>query len=305
MNREEQLERWLNGTLSAEEQTAFEKSSDFQHLQKLTQALRAYRAPEYPVQAEFVRVQQTIRSRPAGKSATLWLKPLLRIAAILILVAGGYFIFLSDRTTTVTAPIAARREVNLPDQSEVTLNAASTIAYSASSWKEQRVVELTGEAFFKVAKGSRFDVQTSAGTVSVLGTQFNVKNRDNYFEVVCYEGLVQVTAGKHVTKLNPGSRARLISGEWTIQSITHDSVPGWIINQSTFESLPYREVLAEFERQYRVTITTRKIDEQQLFTGTFVLNDLELALKAITIPVGVTYTLSEDKKTLVLSGEGN
>ncbi|MBL7834772.1 MAG: FecR domain-containing protein [Cyclobacteriaceae bacterium] len=305
MNRDEQLERWLNGTLSAEEKAAFEKSRDFQTLQKITQALEAYRAPEYATQAEFVRLQEAKLSRPVGKSAPLWLKPVLRIAAILVLVAGAYFIFFSNRSTTVTALVAERKEVNLPDQSEVMLNAASAITYSGSSWKEKRVVELTGEAFFKVAKGSRFDVKTTEGVVTVLGTQFNVKSRDNYFEVICYEGYVQVTAGNYRTQLSPGSMARLINNQWTSQHVTPDTIPGWINNQTTFESLPYQHVLAEFERQYKVTIVTRHIDEEQLFTGAFVLNDMELALKAVTIPVGVTYTVSADKKTVVLSGEGN
>lgn len=305
MNRDEQLERWLNGTLSAEERDAFEKSRDFQTLQKITQALEAYRVPEYATQAEFARLQEAKLSRPAGRSVTLWVKPVLRIAAILVLVAGAYFIFFSNRSTTVTALVAERKEVNLPDQSEVMLNAASTITYSVSSWKEKRVVELTGEAFFKVAKGSRFDVKTTEGVVTVLGTQFNVKSRDNYFEVICYEGSVQVTAGNYRTQLSPGSMARLINNQWTSQHITPDTIPGWINNQTTFESLPYQQVLAEFERQYKVTIVTRNIDEEQLFTGAFVLNDMELALKAVTIPVGVTYTVSADKKTVVLSGEGN
>ncbi|MBL7841961.1 MAG: FecR domain-containing protein [Cyclobacteriaceae bacterium] len=305
MNREEQLERWLNGTLSAEEKAAFENLPEFQTLQKITQALEAYRAPEYATQEEFVRLQQAKLSRPAGKSATLWLKPILRIAAILVLVAGAYFIFFSNRSTTVTALVAERKEVNLPDQSEVMLNAASAITYSGSSWKEKRVVELTGEAFFKVARGSRFDVKTIGGVVTVLGTQFNVKSRDNYFEVICYEGSVQVTAGNYRTQLSPGSMARLINNQWTIEHNAPDTIPGWMKNQTTFESLPYQHVLAEFERQYNVTIVTRHIDEQQLFTGTFVLNDMELALKAITIPVGVTYTIRADKKTVVLSGEGN
>ena len=46
-----------------------------------------------------------------------------------------------------------------------------------NKWKNERSVNLDGEGFFKVAKGSKFDVETSAGTVSVVGTQFNVKNR--------------------------------------------------------------------------------------------------------------------------------
>jgi ferric-dicitrate binding protein FerR (iron transport regulator) len=46
------------------------------------------------------------------------------------------------------------------------------------------------EAYFQVKKGQTFSVNTTDGVVKVLGTHFNVKQRKNYFEVNCFEGLV-------------------------------------------------------------------------------------------------------------------
>jgi Fe2+-dicitrate sensor, membrane component len=65
----------------------------------------------------------------------------------------------------------------------VNLNSSSQLSYSKNKWDSKREVTLNGEAFFKVSKGSTFDVITLNGKVSVLGTQFNVKQRENYFEV--------------------------------------------------------------------------------------------------------------------------
>lgn len=306
MQQQELIEKWLNGSLSEQERAAFERTDEYRHLQKITEGLQAFKAPEFDVQYEFTRVLQAKHQQPAGKVIAMhWIKPLLRIAAVFIIMAGVYFIFLSDRITSVSTLASQQEEVILPDESEVILNAESTIAYNKSSWKEQREVELEGEAFFKVAKGSRFDVKTSAGTITVLGTQFNVKNRTNFFEVVCYEGLVQVTVGGNSTKLSPGSLVRMAKGKWITMSVVTASAPGWMLKESSFESVPYSEVLDEFERQYNLVITTKGVDERQLFTGRFVHTDMELALKAITIPLNLTYALSEDQKTVVLSGEGN
>jgi ferric-dicitrate binding protein FerR (iron transport regulator) len=304
MQQQELIEKWLNGSLSEQETAVFEKTDEYRHLQKITEGLQAFKAPDFDVEHEYARIQQTKHQQPEGKVIAMsWLKPLLRIAAVLIVMAGTYFIFLSDRTTSVSTLASQQEEIKLPDESEVVLNAESSIAYTKSTWKEKREVELEGEAFFKVAKGSRFDVKTSAGIITVLGTQFNVKNRAEFFEVVCYEGLVQVTVGDNSTKLSPGSMVRMVKGEWITKSVVTASAPGWMLKESSFESVPYSEVLDEFERQYNVVITTKGVDERQLFTGRFVHTDMELALKAITIPLNLTYALSEGQKTVVLSGE--
>ena len=73
----------------------------------------------------------------------------------------------------------------------------TTLKYASNKWDKKRRVRLEGEAFFKVAKGSTFTVDTKTGSVKVLGTQFNVKNRIGFFEVVCYEGLVGVTVSDY------------------------------------------------------------------------------------------------------------
>jgi transmembrane sensor len=304
MQQQDYIEKWLNGTLSEQEKAAFERTEDFRQLQKLDSHLQAFKAPDFPMEETWARLQhQKTQPREAKAVSLNWLTPLLRVAAVILFAVGVSYVFLTNRATSVQTQAAQQQELELPDGSHVTLNAVSSIAYHQDTWNEQRAVELEGEAFFKVAKGSRFDVKTNAGTVTVLGTQFNVKVRKDYFEVVCYEGRVQVIAGENQTQLTPGSMARVVNGVWTTQTQAVPAAPHWVSHESIFQSVPYREVLDELERQYNITVTTRGVDDRQLFSGGFVHADLDLAVKAVAIPLNLTYVLSEDKRTLVLSGE--
>lgn len=304
MSQQEYIEKWLTNTLSEQERIAFEQTEDYRKLNRLSSALQSFKAPEFKTQQEFHRLQLIKNAKQEAKVVSMqWIKPLLRVAAVLIMMVGVYYIFLSDTTTTVKTLASQKQELLLPDGSSAVLNAGSTLSFNASDWEQHRQVVLEGEAFFKVAKGSRFDVYTTVGSVTVLGTQFNVKSRNNFFEVICYEGKVQVESGDNTVKLFPGDKAGVVKGQWITKAMAIGEKPDWMLQESSFESAPFSEVLDEFERQYNVSITTNNVDENQLFTGRFVHTDREKALQAITIPLNLTYALSEDQKTLVLSGE--
>ena len=105
-----------------------------------------------------------------------------------------------------------KTEFHLPDSSFVALNMGSELYYTKKGWQTERRVELKGEAFFKVKKGSIFEVETDQGIISVLGTEFNVKSWNNYFEVTCYSGLVRVKTPKKTVQLSCHSVFRLIDG---------------------------------------------------------------------------------------------
>ena len=76
------------------------------------------------------------------------------------------------------------------------------------------------------------------------------------------------------------------------------TTPPLLANESFFQSVPVEEVLEEFERQYGVQVTANNVDMKQLFTGTFVHTDRDLALKAISQPLGLTYTIENDHVVL-------
>ena len=298
MKREELISKWLNNDLNDQELEAFKKLEDYDDLVKLSNSVQAFKADDYDTPKELERSLKTIKQ--TNKKPTHWFKPAMRVAAILAVCFSLYY-YTTTLDTTITTDVAQKTTIELPDASKVSLNAKSFLAYNKKTWKHEREVELDGEAFFKVSKGSTFNVKTKTGTVTVYGTQFNVKQREHYFEVICYEGIVGVTYNSQFTKLKAGDSFLIIDGKQIAKEEENRSTPSWLNNESQFKSLPYKEVLSEFERQYGVTFAVNDIDTNQLFTGSFAHNNIEIALKAITLPLHVTY--SKNNNTITLKRE--
>ncbi len=293
MTNEDLIKKWLSGELSDTEKKEFENSDEFTEINKLMQALKSFKAPEYNAENEYKNLFQ---EKPVISLYDRF-KPVLKIAAIfIVLLTVSYFSYNYLNTIDENAKwIADINKVYLPDSSYVSLNKASKIRFSEKEWQEERNVELDGEAFFKVKKGSKFNVKTRHGIVSVLGTQFNVKDRGDYYEVSCYSGLVKVQAKQNTVLLKPGSVFRIINGQEEQYTVSNKLKPDWLNGESSFKSVPLSYVINEFERQYKVSVETKNINLNQLFTGGFTHNNMEIALKSITIPVNLTYKIKGDK----------
>lgn len=298
MKREELISKWLDNNLNDQELQAFKNLEDYDELVKLNTNLQAFKANDYNTSNELENVLSAIKSKK--KQPVQWFKPLMRVAAILAISFGLYY-YTTTLDTKVSTEVAQKTTIELPDASSVSLNAKSFLAYNKKEWKKDREVKLQGEAFFKVAKGSSFKVKTTSGTVTVYGTQFNVKQRDNYFEVICYEGLVGVTFNSQETKLKPGDSFLIIDGKQIAKEKEIRIMPSWVNNASTFRSLPFKTVITEFERQFDVDVTLLGIDSEQLFTGSFAHDNIDVALKSITLPFHITY--SKTDRTIILKRE--
>ncbi|WP_339917084.1 FecR family protein [Yeosuana marina] len=298
MKREILISKWLNNDLNDQELEAFKNLEDYDDLVKLSNNVKAFKADDYNASEELDRALKTIRENK--KPTAHWFKPAVRIAAILAVCFSLYY-YTTTLDTTISTDVAQKTTIELPDASIVSLNAKTVLSYNKKSWKDERDVELNGEAFFKVAKGSSFNVKTTSGTVTVYGTQFNVKQRNHYFEVICYEGIVGVTYNSQLTKLKAGDSFLIIDGKLIAKEKEASSTPSWLNNESQFKSLPYKEVLSEFERQYNVTFKLENIDTNQLFTGSFAHNNIDIALKSITLPLHLTF--SKTNNTVILKRE--
>jgi transmembrane sensor len=298
MNREELIYKWLNHELDAEELEAFKVLEDYDALTKLSNGTKGFKAPDYNTSDELQTVLRRIQRKKSRKKN--WPPVAMSVAAIFVLCFGFYYYSISLDTTFNTLA-SEKQTVELPDASSVTLNAMAKLSFNESNWNHNREVLLNGEAYFKVAKGSKFKVKTANGIVTVLGTQFNIKQRNNYFEVVCYEGLVNVSYDTYDVNLPPGNRFLIRDGKLIATEKETIAAPSWIDNYSRFKSVPYKEVLAEFERQYDLKIDLKSVDGLQLFTGSFTHEDLETALKSITLPLQLTY--SKTNRTITLKRE--
>ncbi len=305
--KEQLILKWLDGDLTEAELKEFKKLPESESYLKLSEKAKLFKDTTYDSDLEYGKLSSIINSRKEKQetkptTTVRWIQPLLQIAAVLVIGLMVYKAPIYGDTTTIKTLASNTKSIALPDNSEVKLNAGSSLKYESGDWEDNREVNLVGEAYFKVEKGSQFDVVTWLGKVSVLGTQFNVKQRVNYFEVTCYEGLVSVSYKGKEIKLPAGKTFKLVDGE-IVQGQTKDTVPSWAVkNISSFKSVPYAEVIHEFERQYNVKVEISNIDTLQLFTGSFTNSDQELALKSITLPLQLKYN-KKDSTTVVLIKE--
>ena len=198
----------------------------------------------------------------------------------------------------MNALAAQKVNITLPDQSEVLLNAGSTISYYKRQWDTNRSLDLKGEAYFTVEKGSTFMVNTPKGTVTVVGTEFNVSQREDYFEVQCFEGIVDVVSDTIERRLTAGHTYRIHADTFS-EGTTEYSKPEWTSNVSRFENMPISDVFEELERQFDINVEFNKIDSDRLFTGGFAHSNLENALEAITTPMNLNFTITTSNRVVI------
>lgn len=293
--QENYLAKWLNNQLTASELEEFKKSKEFASYQKIANASERLESPEFDMNEAWERLQ-TQRVQETPKVITLSpFKSFLKIAAVIAVLLTGAYFYINTLDETISTDLAENREITLPDNSEILLNAESTLSYNEKNWDSNRAIKLEGEAYFKVAKGKKFTVTTSQGTISVLGTQFNVENRNGFFEVTCYEGLISVIFNDEEFKLPAGNSTIAVNGQLKRSQVEINGRPPWVNKESSFKSLPLKYVFAELQRQYNLEVTLEGIDENQLFTGTFSNTNLDLALKSISIPLQINYKLEGSK----------
>lgn len=232
-----------------------------------------------------VSAEKTSVPERKEKTIVLWRWALAAAAALTLIV------WINNLTSKekVYAQAGEQKEFALPEGSEVIINAGSTIAYKNTTFEKDRTLHLDGEAFFKVNPGSTFSVQTSRGTITVLGTSFNVYARDDRFEVSCYTGKVKVeTTDNKEQLITAGQKTR--DGMAAVSFSANTETPSWTNGRFTFENAHLSAVIDELERQYDVKVNLAPELDTIRYTGVFESQDLDTALQLITWPLHLTAT---------------
>lgn len=180
----------------------------------------------------------------------------------------------------------------LPDSSEVIINADSKLTYNKNRWFFQRNVNLSGEAMFKVKKGSKFQVETTNSKTSVLGTVFNVYSRKGVTAVNCIEGKVKVVAKESNDEviLTKGNETKTMgyAMEKTVQSNYSEQRVAWTQGDFYFNNAPINNVIEELERQFDVDVFIDG-DTNRFYTGYFTNKNLNDALELVCIPMNLDW----------------
>lgn len=180
-----------------------------------------------------------------------------------------------DATTlTASTPRGGQYQITLPDGTKVWLNAATILRFpSTFNNSSDRKVELSGEAYFEVAKDKKhpFIVQTKEEEITVLGTHFNVNSyEDEYNGTIAslLEGAVKMSNENGSKILKPGERAiGTIKGIMLLNGNATDDV-AWKDGQFVFVNEPIESIMKKIARWYDVEVVYQGDMSKQVFVGT-------------------------------------
>ena len=172
---------------------------------------------------------------------------------------------------TIQTPAGGQYQVNLPDGTRVWLNASSSVTF-ATSFVAERLVKLTGEAYFEVSKisveGKRvpFVVETENQKIEVLGTHFNVNayRDERVTKTTLLEGSVKVNED---ILLKPNQQARGNGSDIKVLSVTAQNFIDWKNGDFILENNDFRSIMRKIARWYDVEIVYSDDAPQKLNLG--------------------------------------
>lgn len=154
------------------------------------------------------------------------------------------------------------RTVLLPDSSVVWLSYNATLTCPDKFRGDQRIVSLTGEAFFEVKKNTDhpFIVKTGAYEIKVLGTSFSVNTHaaEGKEETILMNGSVQIQEpdGRSLAMLRPGQQALYSknSEKIEIRSVDANALTSWRFGLVSLTEVSIQDILHCLEETYDVKI---------------------------------------------------
>ncbi len=213
---------------------------------------------------------------------------------------------------TISTPRGATYDVSLADGTKVWLNAASSLRYPVAFAGNERIVTLTGEAYFEVSRSEApFKVIANGKSeVVVLGTHFNINAYPDESTVATtlLEGKVKVAAllndkpdNQNTQLLSPGQQAVTASGKIQLkQHADINSVMAWKSGKFYFENEKLENIMKEFSRWYDVEVVYQSNDELK-GRRFFMIVDRKLPLREVLKSLensGLQF-LIEDKKLII------
>ena len=285
------LEAWL--TASPENKTAYRAALAVWH--------------EFDAGADGVLTELAARSR--REAATRTTRRQWMVGAGGFGIAAGLAVVVAPMLTsppviqTLSASRGQRRRFTLADGSTVDLNAETRMRV-AFARHERRIILDDGEAIFDVVhdKSRPFTVAAGDRMVRVVGTQFDVRNRQGALTVTVARGKVEVRPSASATRiysLTPGQRLDVsVSGAERTQFVDPAETFSWRAGRLVYRGEPLSNVVADLNRQFPEQIDIGDPDLGKIpITGVIVLDDprsvvtrlsLMLPIRTVTSGPGLT-----------------
>lgn len=315
------LTRYFTGEATSREESSLkdwiekspENRKEFEELRKVWNVLgKTVKDHRIDVDEEW-RYQQLKISDKKFLRKSFRMIPLLRIAAILVVLFGATFLGIRYfSSVTISTQRAENIETTLPDGSHVTLNADSRIRYRKSFSGESRVLHLRGEAYFEVKKDEDkpFIITLHDAEIMVLGTSFNVRayKEMGNIEVTVAEGKVSVYDKKQPQKkviAFAGEMAEYMKVQNAVKKTenTNRNFLSWKTRSLIFENDNLQNIISTINRVYHTNIILRSPDLKECtLTTRFENEDLETVLHVLESTLDIT--LEEEEGKVYISGPG-
>jgi len=209
---------------------------------------------------------------------------------------------------TISTPKGGQYQVILPDGTKVWLNAASSLKYPEVFSGKQRLVVLTGEAYFEVAKNKLmpFRVQSQNQNVEVLGTHFNINSYldDNTVKTTLLEGSIKVSNLKYSKLLKPGEQAISGVGEQAFIKVATDVDTGdetaWKNGLFQFNDSELKVILNQLERWYDIKIDYAHVPDKRYNGMVPRKSRLSEVLRMLEKTGSIKFELKEGRRLSVL-----
>ncbi|MFA6245321.1 MAG: FecR domain-containing protein [Mucilaginibacter sp.] len=190
---------------------------------------------------------------------------------------------------TITTPNGGQWQIRLPDGSQVWLNAASSLTFPTSfGGGINRIVKLTGEGYFEVAKNAAhpFMVISDDQRIEVLGTHFNINSYKDEpsLKTTLIEGCVKVSVSGNNGSLilKPNEQSVMIKHQITVQKVDPMEALAWKNGYFQFEDEPISSIMRKIARWYNVEVQYEGTPSSDNINGKISRNkNLSQVLKAL------------------------
>lgn len=199
-------------------------------------------------------------------------------------------------------PRGGQFQLKLPDGTVVWLNAASSLRYPTAFTGKERKVDVTGEAYFEVAKNANMPFIVNVNddaAIEVLGTHFNVQAYEDEvaMQTTLLEGAVKVNG----VPLKPGQQAQLSNGAVNVTDHANiEKVMAWKNGVFDFNNASLQEVMRQLSRWYDIEVVYSAPVQGPGFWGKMGRNlTLSQVLKGLE-SAEVHFRIEENGKKLVV-----
>ncbi len=175
---------------------------------------------------------------------------------------------------SISTPRGGQYKVVLPDGTNVWLNAASSITYPTAFKGTERLVTLTGEAYFEVAKNKEmpFKVKSELQMVKVLGTHFNINayTDEAAVKTTLLEGAVEVASSKASITLSPGQQGLVEkdqNGAIIKRDVDTEQEVAWKNGVFSFKGEDLPSVMRQVARWYDIEVVFEGDVSEKKFYG--------------------------------------